>query len=334
MDIAVASDTAYLPGLLVTLGTAAAHNTSNRKINARVLDTGLTDDDWDFLNERLERFSNRLTLEQIPVPADQFQHIAPGINGNHGTYARLLIPEICDAPRVLYMDVDFLVLRDLSPLFTLELDGTPFAAVKDQWTSSLLWDWKGFENTIQNNTYYNAGMLMINTEQWRKADITRRAMDFMESHYPENTFSDQTALNSIQDIRVHYLEESWNAQGPISFQSLLEGRMLEKIIHFVGNNPWSSYDPRLPSRIWYFCYELLSGTGDAVKNLGLEANRKEVQRDLKRYLRKSLLYKIIGNFAKYNKYQWLIDQATINPNSLESLRRHLEPRLLGYRKHT
>ena len=46
------------------------------------------------------------------------------------TYCRILLPHLLDVPRVIYLDCDVLVFRDLSQLFDLELaPGKVLAAV-------------------------------------------------------------------------------------------------------------------------------------------------------------------------------------------------------------
>ena len=53
-------------------------------------------------------------------------------------YCRILLPQLVDVPRLIYLDCDVLVFRDLTELFDFELSpGRVIAAVPDSETSSL-----------------------------------------------------------------------------------------------------------------------------------------------------------------------------------------------------
>ena len=53
-------------------------------------------------------------------------------------YCRILLPQLVDVPRLMYLDCDVLVFRDLTELFDFELSpGRVIAAVPDSETSSL-----------------------------------------------------------------------------------------------------------------------------------------------------------------------------------------------------
>src|SRR5437764_13608615 len=70
-------------------------------------------------------------LRFIRVPSERLGHLpGPSIYGP-AAYSRLLIPELVPThiQRAVYLDPDVLVLRDLSPLLTIELGDAPFGAV-------------------------------------------------------------------------------------------------------------------------------------------------------------------------------------------------------------
>jgi lipopolysaccharide biosynthesis glycosyltransferase len=332
IDIVVASDANYLPGLLVTLGTAAAFCHADHEIHVTVLDSGLSDTDWTFLTDRLARFTN-LRIERITVGHERFDQLGPGIGGNHGSYCRLLIPELLTAQRVIYMDVDFLVFRDLSPLFEIDLDGHPIGAVADEFTPSMAWDWKKCpEGVLFEETYFNSGLLVIDTEAWRKLDITRQAIDFLKKYKPLTHFHDQSAINTLCKNATHSLEGDWNRHYMVTFLSQFGGDVFDKCIHLTGPVPWKAYDPGLPAALWYTCYELLTGEADAVASLGLSESRVAVERQLGRALRKRLLYQLTGQHKRFCIHNARTIESRYDPEMLACIQRQLEYRILGRKR--
>ncbi len=331
IDLAVASNSPYLPGLLVTLGSAAASLSGDYRIQAWVLDSGLSDADWAFLCQRLDIYAEKLHLQRIPIDAAKFDHISPGINGNHGTYARLLIPELINSPKVIYLDVDFLVLKNLGALQEIDLQGNTFAAVPDQFVPAMAWDWEDTEAARITSRYFNTGLLVMDTEAWRRNDLTRRSLDFLAQHKPRTEFHDQSALNALCSKGVLFLPNEWNLHGLTGFMTVGQGAVMDTCIHYAGKNPWGEFLPGLAGALWYWCYELLSGTSDAIQTLNLEESRASMEKHLGQLVRKRFVYQLIGNYNRFNKTDAEISRARFDPYLLRILQRHLEQRITGQR---
>ena len=71
-------------------------------------------------------------LEFVPIDESVFgAALLSGQAQSHMTYCRILLPHLLDVPRLIYLDCDVLVFRDLSELFDLELSpGKILAAVR------------------------------------------------------------------------------------------------------------------------------------------------------------------------------------------------------------
>lgn len=157
------------------------------------------------------------------------------------TYARFLIPRIFPetVSKVLYLDSDILVLDDLQALWTTDLKGSVLGAVLD-----------GLDTQLKNQTvrlpvppvqnYFNAGILLIDLQQWRKAKISETAFDYLK-RFPESPYSDQDALNVACDGRWMELSSRWNylAYNTELDVSELAGEYKPSIVHFTTwNKPW------------------------------------------------------------------------------------------------
>ena len=152
------------------------------------------------------------------------------LNGNHLTYFRLKMAEILpqEIKRCLYLDVDMLCVSDLREIFTLDLKGKLCGAVLDahylpyRGVSSR--DPQKEEIALKLETYFNAGMMLIDLEQWRQKEIGKRSFELLRFYDP--TWHDQDTLNAILSEDVLLLPMKWN---------FMLGHFLFPRLRFVGS---------------------------------------------------------------------------------------------------
>src|SRR5437016_3814880 len=139
--IALASDDRYLSGLCCAVASALTHLNPARKLEVKVLDGGLSQSSRDTLSRLTDRIGGDVELEFVTADASVFGTATLGPGQSHMTYCRILLPQLVNAPRLIYLDCDTLVFRDLSELFDLELAPRKIlAAVRDSETLSLSQD--------------------------------------------------------------------------------------------------------------------------------------------------------------------------------------------------
>ena len=114
---------------------------------------------------------------------------------SHMAYCRILLPHLLDVPRLIYLDCDVLVFRDLSELFDLELSpGKLLAAVPDSETLSLADDSPTIADAMNlpaEGAYFNSGVMLMNLDELRKQHFFERAVEFL------NTGSGLPVLGSV-----------------------------------------------------------------------------------------------------------------------------------------
>src|ERR1700758_2417500 len=136
--IALASDESYFPGLYCAIASALSAVDSAQKVDVKVVDGGLSQISRDTLASLIERIGKRARLDFVKADAAIFDGATLGPGQSHMTYCRLLLPQLVNVPRLIYLDCDVLVFRDLSELFDLVLlAGKVLAAVPDSETLSL-----------------------------------------------------------------------------------------------------------------------------------------------------------------------------------------------------
>jgi lipopolysaccharide biosynthesis glycosyltransferase len=128
------------------------------------------------------------------------------------TLFRLRVEELLPAEldRVLYLDTDMIVRHSLTPLWETDLAGSPAAAVQDSgmcWTTHLPWRELEISPRLP---YFNAGVLVIPLERWRKERTSERALDLLLRFRFRD--ADQAALNAIFAGSWCALDPRWNVQ--------------------------------------------------------------------------------------------------------------------------
>ena len=128
--LALASNERYFPGLYCAVASALSHLDATREVDLKVLDGGISQTSRDTLSRLVDRVSKSVRLEFVTVDPSIFGKATLGPGESHMTYCRILLPHLLDVPRLIYLDCDMLVFRDLRELFDLELaPGKVLAAV-------------------------------------------------------------------------------------------------------------------------------------------------------------------------------------------------------------
>jgi len=177
---------------------------------------------------------------------------------------------------VVYLDVDMLVRKDLTPLFELDLEGGNYlmAAVNEITRKKYAYlEKEGWPK--EAGPYFNYGTMVINTDAWRRENTVGKILDWYSQHR-ETMFLNQDSQNVICGARTLRLHPRWNLfdnwlQRSIRMNpfaktwrvhpkhDILEALLDPGVIHFVGREkPWAFC--RRPTRRYYH---------EVMKELGL-----------------------------------------------------------------
>jgi len=136
--LALASNEHYFPGLYCAVASALGYLDSAREVDLKVLDGGLSPESRSTLSLLIERFGGCVRLEFVTADPSVFSKATLGPGKSYMTYCRTLLPQLLNVRRLIYLDCDVLVFRDLAKLFDLELPrGKILAAVPDSETPML-----------------------------------------------------------------------------------------------------------------------------------------------------------------------------------------------------
>jgi len=209
--------------------------------------------------------SGGATLRWVDVNLDRLGELPATILPT-ASWFRLLAVDAAPAAatRVLYLDVDMLVCASLVELWTADLHGEPMAAVRSVNFPSI-GTYGGFDHWRRYAVdprlpYFNSGLLLIDTEAWRREAATEQIVRFMGSG--DNHGGDQQALNIHFAGRWHELDPRWNQQTPLlddrrgghllyDDPTIDAARAEPAIIHFMDRpKPWHRGCTH-PAREWW-----------------------------------------------------------------------------------
>jgi len=243
--LALTSDEGYFPGLYCAVASALSAVDSARKVDVKVLDGGLSQVSRDTLAGLIERIGKRARLDFVKADPSIFDKATLGPGQSHMAYCRLLLPHLLDVARLIYLDCDVLVFRDLSQLFDFELSAGKFvAAVPDSETLSI-----GDDSLVMARAmklpaecrYFNSGVMLMDLDGLRKQDFFRHAVEFLNSWTRHYRFWDQSAINFVLHGQIDTLPEYWN-RASWCFDAQ-ENNNLNCVLHYTGSVPWQSGTP-------------------------------------------------------------------------------------------
>lgn len=156
-----------------------------------------------------------------------------------------LLADLVDAlpDRVLYLDVDVMLHRDIHLLYDIDIEGYEYAAARDHYGKYL----------IQPN-YINAGVLLFNLKQMRKTGILAKAREWIRTK--KLVFADQSALIRAT-TRKKMLPQRFNDQKFLHRHTVVR--------HFSKRLFWLPYPHTANIKQWqvseihrifrYFCFD-------------------------------------------------------------------------------
>lgn len=121
-------------------------------------------------------------------------------------YYRVLITEIIQEPKIIYLDCDTVINGSFKKLWELELNDYLFGGVKDTV--------QNFVATAvgqKNNSYYiNSGFLYINLEKCRRICFDKQVREYFDKFNGLIPHHDQGIVNAIGFNKILYLSPKYN----------------------------------------------------------------------------------------------------------------------------
>lgn len=263
MNIICATDNNFVQHCCVMLASVLVNNSN---VEVYLLTEGLTDENQEIIRQEIISKSGQFhyilvdssVIEKFPMPnSKNLKHISTA------TYYRLLIPDLLpnNVHKVIYMDCDIVVRKSMAELWNTDISEYAIGAVHQ-----VLDEIKNARRLGYplNYGYFNAGVLLINVEYWRKNNIQNKLVNYLINNYETIIYHDQDALNAnLYDkslllpckwnmLNYFFLKEVFTTVGKSDGnviadyseykEMLVKDRKDPAIIHYVSKpKPWQKY---------------------------------------------------------------------------------------------
>ena len=252
MDLVFSSDNRFVEPLATAIRSVQYAHPNSGDLVIWVLSLGIEEKNIELLAESFPDMDLRF-LRVDPELTRRFPQI---LHFGKATYCRFFMGDLLpdSVSRILYLDADILVRRPLLDLFQLDMEGFTVAACRDQGLPVAfngLLDCERF-GIPPYAPYFNAGVLMVDLDSWRRFDMKERTIDALISNAKTVRFPDQDALNIVLKGEFKELDPSLNQQASLRSGSHFCWAWLEPdsvqeavsnphVVHFTGpDKPWNS----------------------------------------------------------------------------------------------
>lgn len=252
IPIVTAADEHYAPFLGVMLTTLLENTSKRLPIHFYVIDDDISPISKRKLYSIVSKLSERATIQFIKTDKSLYKNCLISDHITITAYLRISLPDIvknCEAKKVLYIDADTFVISDIRQLYQIDLEEKVIGAVIDPGQTKAL---KERLRVDSEDYYFNSGILVVNLEEWEKANVTEKTLNFLTNHSDKILYHDQDALNAVLHDQWKSVHPQWNMQSSLIFKKYQapdeqyrslyqEAIKFPSIIHFTGHDkPWNT----------------------------------------------------------------------------------------------
>lgn len=256
-SIVFAINNDYAPYLYICLKSLLAQTQTQNKYQIYVLETELFQKHKEYIkslqteNLKIEFIDIKKFLnEDIKKTFQVTAHFTPE------TYYRFFLPKIFpDLDKVLYLDADTLIIKDIAPLFSIDIKNNYLGVTHDceilrmvNIAGNKYSDYFTKTLGINVNSYFQAGVMLVNLAQMRQDNITEKLLSALKK-IKTPKFVDQDILNMVCQDKILFIKQNWNYTWhlPLADTQYLEhlpdfikksyedARQDPYIVHFTGN---------------------------------------------------------------------------------------------------
>lgn len=214
---------------------ASIFSSTQQPINVHILhDETLSEDSKLKLTQLTEKFHHSIHFYMMSIPEDMAEVSAHVDHIEHWTGAsmyRLLLPNIIQTERAIYLDCDVWINMDINELWSVDLGDHYLGAVLDQ---GMNMDEYFTSVGLNGSIYFNSGVILFHLDNIRnhKPDWYSEMLHYLRT-YPMTTMPDQDVLNFLYSPKYLQLDQRFNTFAHAGLDPA------NKVVHFAGDdNKW------------------------------------------------------------------------------------------------
>lgn len=199
-----------------------------------------------------EYISNHRNLEEINITIfSNPNNVFPNVENSHvseATYFRLFLENYIenDVDYLIYLDADVICLKNpidyfKSTIKVMKTKNLPIAAMNHEEVP--VKDRRLLDLGITKGKYFNAGVMIIDYELWRKSNVLNKSVKIIQNKSQSLVLWDQDVLNVIFDGNFENINPYFNYRMNMLNFSQKEVELIEQnvfLLHYYGKSkPWS-----------------------------------------------------------------------------------------------
>lgn len=209
MNVIYISDDAYAKYLGISMLSLLDHNQDMEEITIYVMEKEIGADN----KSRLYKIAGKYRRTIFFIDITKFDQLIPFTFDTSGynpivlsrLFLGIYLPN--EIERILYLDCDIIVNGSIKELETIPLGQNLIAAVPELYMPA---EKKALIGLRKEDTYYNAGVLLINLTMWRLAKIENVFMEYYRFMRGQLLYNDQDILNHCCKGRILTLSHTYN----------------------------------------------------------------------------------------------------------------------------
>ncbi|MDO5386755.1 MAG: DUF4422 domain-containing protein [Pseudomonadota bacterium] len=268
------TDNNYAPYCGVLIQSIITNGSPENNYDIIILEEKLSDDK----KERIKKLQ-----QNHPNVSIRFYNVSHLMNNKSfhlcahftiATYYRMFAPSIFqNYSKILYLDIDMIVLADIAALYKTDMTGKLLAAAQDYGVIAKIKSeeyepLEYFQNIVGVKNpfaeYFQAGILLFNIDEMKKKNIEEKLVKTaLENNF---YYVDQDVLNKVCYSAITLLDSSWNTitnaglrKGKMQllpeklYNKWLADRSKPKIIHYASiTKPWNAPESDLADHWWHY----------------------------------------------------------------------------------
>ena len=270
INITLITDSRYTLPTAVSMYSAIKNKCDTSIYNFYIITENTTPKDNDFLLSLKNLAQNSVNINLISrnepdLPYENMERFLQYKVGMHKIYLSEILNEI---DKVIYMDGDTVVLKDLRDLFDIDVSNVYAAVAKDGIYYRFPKEMKEM-GLDKRGYYFNSGVMLHNLAEQRKDNIVEKLVNYVKTN--KDFYGDQDVLNVVMNDKLKLMSYRYNCistffeADDLNFLSSYFGEKLPKetfyiyenstIIHYAGDKPWlDNYSPLYLKDLWFKYY--------------------------------------------------------------------------------
>jgi lipopolysaccharide biosynthesis glycosyltransferase len=286
VPIVFAADNQFAPYCSVSIASLIANRDPQRQYALFIL--------YHDMNAKNASLLESMATENVTIKCLNItRFVEEGLFYTHGrmtitTYFRFFVGDVLpDYDKILYLDSDIIILRDIAELFDTDIGDRLLGGVctyrSDDSATLAMSDYLKKQMNTTPYEYINAGILLINLKAFRAEGIRPKCIAYLRRHR-DLKWMDQDVLNAVCRGRIQYLSENWNMSQFYYEQDYRAGKDMSqvRIVHYLNRiKPW--LEPMRLSHIFFYQYSALTPYMRQLTSAYLAANYDDYNKDVMTY---------------------------------------------------